>query len=201
MTLMTFFPLFKVKMFSGSKHWFHIYSYGPQHWFTVMINRQKRASRIKINNILLVVGGKNILWNPLRPFSLSCYLKSFNVLLLLAPRFLSVASTCFSSLCRASNAKWWGDKTLSIKTCFMTTWDSWLVLQHENSGGFEAKVSLRPNSQPDSVAKSLRDSRTTLQTFVLTKKSIKHYSAHTFLGYPKPELSWWMDGSMIEAFN
>lgn len=76
-------------------------------------------------------------------FSLRCYLQSLNVLLLLAPRFLSVALTCFSSLCRALNAKWWGDKTLSIKTCFMTTWDSWLVLQLENSGGFDAKVSLR----------------------------------------------------------
>lgn len=131
------------------------------------------------NNLLLVVGGKiyKSKSQSLRLFSLGCDLQSLNVLLLLEPRFLSVALTCFSSLCRGLNAKWWGDKTLSIKTCFMTTWDSWLVLQHENSGGFEAKVSLRDltvslTRLPKACGILAQHSR-----LLSWQKSIKRYSA------------------------
>lgn len=119
-------------------------------------------------------------------------MQSLNVLVLSALRFLSVALTCFSSLCRPLNAKWWGDKTLSIKTCFMTTWDSWLVLQNENSGGFEAKVSLRDLTAsltrlPKAYGILAQHSR-----LLSWQKSIKRYSAlgrHTH-SWAAPNQSW-----------
>lgn len=117
-------------------------------------------------------------------------MQSLNVLVLSAPRFFSVALTCFSSLYWALNAKWWGDKTLSIKTCFMTTWDSWPVLQRENIWGFEAKVSLRDlTANLTWLSIWLQDSRSQLQTFVLTEVSIKTLfcglASHPFLCYSK----------------
>lgn len=115
-----------------------------------------------------------------------------NVLLLQALRFLSVALTCFSSLCRALNAKWWGDKTLSIKTCFMTTWDSWLVLQHEHSGGFEAKVSLRDLTGSLTLLPEACGILAQHSTLLSWQKSIKHYSAlgrHS-RSYSTPNHSW-----------
>ena len=76
------------------------------------------------------------------------------------PRLAFVLSKCFCptfrhpgsfqppwhvspSLFWGLNAKWWSDKTLSIKMCFMTTWDSWPVLECENIWGSEAKDSRR----------------------------------------------------------
>lgn len=61
----------------------------------------------------------------------------------LCSQVLSATLACFSSLFWGINAKWWSDKTLSIKMCFMTTWDSWPGSECENIWGSGAEVSSR----------------------------------------------------------
>ncbi len=75
-----------------------------------------------------------------------------------------VSPPCFKGL----NAKWWSDKTLSIKMCFMTTWDSWLVLGvWKHLRLWSQGLIERLNSEPDLTENKSRDSHSELKTFFL----------------------------------